>query len=222
MKKQLTIIEDEKDILESLQFLLGGYGYDVKGYTNGNSFLSQHDLNQEGIYLIDWNLPGIPGIDIVKTIRNRDRFSPIFMMSANNKDEQVIEGLKTGADDYIRKPFNCEELVLRLNNAQFKNEGLEQKRLDLGIKLIPESATVIKDGKVVSLTEREFLIFQHLFLNPEKTVTREELLEQFSTDLKMCLRNIDVHVFSLRRKIEKADLGIETAWGKGYKIQCNA
>ncbi|HXH73320.1 MAG TPA: response regulator transcription factor [Bacteriovoracaceae bacterium] len=219
MSKLITIIEDEKDILDALKVFLEDYGYVVKGYGSAHQFFSQHDMNEKGLYLIDWNLPGISGIEIVKTIRAQDKLSPIFMMSANNKDEQVILGLKTGADDYIRKPFNADELLARLNNAQTKTDELKDKLFDIGIKLIPESAAFMKDGVPVALTDREYLIFETLYQSKKEATTREELLAQFGPDNKMSSRNIDVHVFSLRKKMEKVHCGIDTVWGKGYKIR---
>lgn len=219
MSKQITIIEDEKDILDALTLFLKDYGYVVKGYVSAHQFFSQHDMSEKSLYLIDWNLPGISGLEIVKTIRSQDKLSPIFMMSANNKDEQVIQGLKSGADDYIKKPFNAEELLARLNNAQVKTDELQDKLFHIGIKLIPESAAFMKDGIPVALTEREFLIFQCLYNSTKEATTREELLEHFGPEAKMSSRNIDVHVFSLRKKMEKVDIGIDTVWGKGYKIR---
>ena len=90
--------------------------------------------------------------------------------------------------------------------------------MNVGVKLIPEAHTVIKDGITVNLTSREFVIFNHLFKNQTAASTREELINQFEKDMEMTSRNIDVHIFSLRKKMNKVKIGIETVWGTGYKI----
>jgi DNA-binding response OmpR family regulator len=88
----------------------------------------------------------------------------------------------------------------------------------VGLKLIPEAHSVMKDGATVSLTAREFKIFQHLYKNQTQASTREELIAQFENDVEMTARNIDVHIFSLRKKMNKLNIAIETVWGTGYKL----
>ena len=219
MKKNIIIIEDEKDILDALRQLLGRNEFNVMGFLSAEDFFSAKDRPEHCVYLFDWNLPGIKGIDIVRTIRNKDKISPIFMMSANNKADQIIEGLQAGADDYVTKPFNYDELLVRIENAFKKMHNLQDNLMNVGVKLIPEAHTVIKDGVTVNLTSREFVIFHHLYKHQQNAATREELIGQFEKDMEMTSRNIDVHVFSLRKKMSKINIGIETVWGTGYKIQ---
>lgn len=222
MKKTIVIIEDERDILDGLKQLLERTGFEVFGYYSAEEFFSGKERPEHCVYLFDWNLPGIKGIDIVKTIRSKDKISPIFMMSANNKPDQIIEGLQAGADDYVTKPFNYDELLVRLENAFNKMNNLQDNLMNVGMKLIPEAHSVMKDGVTVNLTAREFVIFQHLYQHPNQPATREELINQFDRDMDMTTRNIDVHVFSLRKKMNKIQVGIETVWGTGYKINLGA
>lgn len=219
MEKTIIIIEDERDILDGLTQLLKRTGFQVFGFLSAEEFFAATDRPEHCVYLFDWNLPGIKGIDIVRTIRSKDKISPIFMMSANNKPDQIIEGLQAGADDYVTKPFNYDELLVRLENAFIKMYNLQDNLMNVGLKLIPEAHSVIKDGVTVSLTSREFVIFQHLYKHQTAAATREELINQFDKDMEMTTRNIDVHVFSLRKKMNKLNIGIETVWGTGYKIQ---
>jgi DNA-binding response OmpR family regulator len=218
MKKNIVIIEDERDILDALKQLLERNGFIVHGYVSAEEFFSAKDRPDQCVYLFDWNLPGIKGIDIVKTIRSKDKISPIFMMSANNKADQIIEGLQAGADDYVTKPFNYDELLVRLENAFTKMHNLSDNLMNVGLKLIPEAHSVMKDGVTVNLTSREFVIFHHLYKHQSNAATREELINQFDKDMEMTTRNIDVHIFSLRKKMSKINIGIETVWGTGYKI----
>jgi DNA-binding response OmpR family regulator len=218
MKKTIVIIEDEKEIVESLRYLLEKNQFTVLSFASAEEFFSANSFPYYCVYLVDWNLPGIKGIDIIRTIRLKDKISPIFMMSAYDKSDQVIEGLQSGADDYITKPFNYEELLLRVGNAHKKISNLQENLINVGLKLIPEAHSVIKDGVTVNLTSREFIIFHHLYKNQTSASTREELINQFEKDMEMTARNIDVHIFSLRKKMNKINIGIETVWGTGYKI----
>lgn len=218
MKKTIVIIEDEKEIVESLRYLLEKNEFTVLPFLSAEEFFSTKTRPEHCVYLVDWNLPGIKGIDIIRTIRLKDKISPIFMMSAYNKSDQIIEGLQSGADDYITKPFNYEELLVRVGNAHAKVSSLQDNLMNVGLKLIPEAHSVMKDGVTVNLTSREFIIFNHLYKNPTTASTREELINQFDKDLDMTARNIDVHIFSLRKKMNKVNIGIETVWGTGYKI----
>lgn len=218
MNKSIVIIEDEKDIVESLQYLLQKNEFKVFPYLSAEEFFTAKERPDQCVYLVDWNLPGIKGIDIIKTIRLKDKLSPVFMISAYNKTDQIIEGLQAGADDYITKPFNYDELLVRVSNAHKKVSSLQDNLMNVGLKLIPEANSVMKDGVTVNLTAREFIIFQHLYKKANSPSTREELIGQFDKDMDMTARNIDVHIFSLRKKMSKVNIGIETVWGTGYKL----
>jgi DNA-binding response OmpR family regulator len=218
MKKSVIIIEDEKDIAESLKYLLEKNDFSVSTFLTAEEFFTAKNRPDHSVYLVDWNLPGIKGVDIIKTIRLKDKLSPIFMISAYNKTDQIIEGLQSGADDYLTKPFNYDELLVRLANAYTKISSLQENLINVGLKLIPEAHTIIKDGVTVNLTSREFVIFHHLYKNSNAASTREELIDQFAKDMEMTARNIDVHIFSLRKKMSKVNIGIETVWGTGYKL----
>jgi DNA-binding response OmpR family regulator len=214
----ICIIEDEEDIVEALTIFLESSNYNISSYSSAEQFYEQRDPNYRGLYLVDWNLPGEPGVNIVSKIRTEDKFSPIFMISAYNKKEDIIQGLKHGADDYITKPFNLDELLARINNAQYKyNEVCKETNLE-GIQLLPEAGAFLKDKKTINLTTREFVIFEKLHVETGKPISREMLIECFKNDDKMTVRNIDVHIFSLRKKIKEVDLFIETVWGMGYKL----
>ena len=218
MKKSVVIIEDEKDIVEILKFILEKNQFEVTAFLSAEEFFSWSSRPDQSLYLVDWNLPGIKGIDIIKTIRLKDKLSPIFMISAYNNPNQIIEGLQSGADDYLTKPFNYDELVVRLTNAYSKLNRLKDDLMNVGLKLIPEANSVIKDGVAVNLTAREFVIFQHLHKNQKTPVSREQLIEQFEKEMEVTIRNIDVHVFSLRKKMEKIKIKINTVRGTGYQL----
>jgi DNA-binding response OmpR family regulator len=217
MKRIVTIIEDEKEIGESLAIFLRSKNYEVRHHLSAEEFFSQRAPVTDGIYLVDWNLPGIKGIDIVRTIRTRDKFSPIFMLSANSQAQDILEGLKSGADDYLTKPFDFDGLAVRIENAWSKLTQLEGNLMTHGVKLIPEANSVMKNGVTVSLTAREFVIFARLYKTLD-TVSRQELIAEFDLKEKMTVRNVDVHIFFLRKKLCKLEMSISTVWGAGYKL----
>lgn len=217
MNKTVVVVEDEKDIIESLKYMVEKHGFDVIAHESAESLFTNFQ-NNYCIYLIDWNLPGIKGVDIVRTIRTKDKISPVFMISANTSADHIIEGLKSGADDYLVKPFSYDALMVKLMNAYSKVSSLHDNLMNVGLKLIPEANSVIKDGVTVNLTAREFIIFQYLHNRPGVASTREELINQFDKDFEMTARNIDVHVFSLRKKMNRVNIAIETVWGTGYKL----
>lgn len=217
MKRTVLVIDDEVDFLNSIREFLENDQFEVICFQSGEDLFLSKNNPEHCVYLVDWNLPGINGSEIVKKIRLRDKISPIFMISGNDRPQQILEGLKSGADDYITKPFSFEELGLKISNAFEKMIIVHENLINVGLKLIPEANSVIKDGVTVNFTAREFVIFNHLYVN-KNVVTRDELINQFDKDLKMTTRNIDVHVFSLRKKITKISLVIETVWGTGYKL----
>lgn len=219
MKKNICVIEDEQDIRESVKEFFEENEYKVFDYSSAEDFY-QNQLSEDfcGVYLLDWTLPGDSGIDIVKKIRTQDKISPIFILSAKSSREEVLEGLTAGADDYLTKPFSFDELAARVDNAAAKFELLLQKSQLEDFRLLPEANAFIKNGKTVNLTSREFTIFNYLVEKTGEPVTRDLLIECFSNEEKMTNRNIDVHVFSLRKKLKEVSMHIETVWGKGYKL----
>lgn len=216
--KKICIIEDEVDISETLKVYLEDVGYQVSTFANATEFFNHFDSSFKGLYLVDWNLPDMPGTQIIKKIRESDKVSPIFMISAYSMQDEVIEGLRSGADDYIKKPFNYDELLVRINNANRKFNFVNKELDPAHLKLIPEAKSFVFHGKTVSLTAREFLIFDKLFQRKSQPISRNELVKQFSED-EITPRNIDVHIFSLRKKLRAADLEIDTVWGHGYKLE---
>ena len=215
----ICIIEDEKDIAEALKIYFEGHGYKINNYSSAEDFYLNRSSDFKGLYLVDWNLPGDPGINIITKIREEDKFSPIFMVSAYSKNEEIITGLKAGADDYITKPFSLDELKARIDNAYLKFNHINEEIDSSEFKLLPEATAFIKSGRTINLTQREYIIFEELYKHKDEPMTRDELILCFKNDEKMTVRNIDVHIFSLRKKIKEADLNIETVWGKGYKLQ---
>lgn len=221
MTISIHIIDDEVEIADFIKEVLEKENRPIFKYNSAEEFLSK-SIIEHGVFLVDWNLPGEQGTDVVKNIRKKDKISPIIMLSGNDTQEHVFEGLSSGADDYLTKPFNHKELKQRVSNACFKLEHILKDDEDK-ITLLPDASSFIRGKKTIKLTTREYIIFSHLYNNSHRTSSREEILKEFSTekDFNMTVRNIDVHVFSLRKKLKKADMAVETVWSKGYILKVN-
>ncbi len=215
---KVVIIEDEKDVGEMLKYLLEKNAFNVDFYQSAEDFFLAKKFYSTCVYIIDSNLPGIQGGDVIRTIRSKDKLSPVFIISGNTEGQDISLGLASGADDYLSKPFNTEHLLQKVRNSVHKTNMILDNMMNVGIKLIPEANSVLHDGVTVNLTSREFTIVQQLLKVPGKIITREELVGDFD-DSEVTVRTIDVHVSSLRKKLEKIRLVIDTVRGKGYKIQ---
>lgn len=214
---KVVIIEDEKDMGETLRFLLEKNSFSVDIYQSAEDFFLAKKFYSTCVYIIDQSLPGIQGEDVIRTIRSKDKLSPVFIISGKTEGEDITQGLACGADDYLPKPFNTDHLIQKVINSVQKTNIILGNLMNVGIKLIPEANSIIHDGATVNLTSREYLIVESLLKVPGTIVSREELVTDFD-DSEVTIRTIDVHVSSLRKKLEKAKISIETVRGKGYKI----
>ena len=219
MIDNFVVIEDDVLLAAQVKFLLELHNFKVHLYHASESYLLDKSLNfKVAIYLIDLQLPGIKGLDMVKLIRLKDKLSPIFILTGNSGDADISECLKAGADDYLLKPYNPDHLMLKILNAQNRISFYEKSTMSIGVKLISEANLVISDGLKIKLTSREYKIMEVLVNEPDKIHSRLNLAKSMG-EKDILDRNVDVHICSLRRKISSVDIGIETLRGEGYKIQ---
>jgi two-component system response regulator PhoP len=217
-RKNLIIIEDDELLARQLKEIFEISDYSVLVYHSAEDFLfSKTEIPRPAIYLIDLNLPGLSGVELVKVIRQRFKFSTIFVITGESPMEAFKSCLSAGADDFLSKPYHPDHLLLKVQNAQKKLELLKGSVMDFGVKMVRESRLIAQDGVKIKLTNREYVIMEKLLLFPDEVVSRETLLRAMS-DEEVTERTIDVHVSSLRRKIARLNLEIETCRGKGYKI----
>lgn len=226
-KMRILVVEDEQAIREGLIDVLVFHGYEVDSASTG---LEGHDKAMSGqfdLILLDVMLPGMDGYEICDRIRSRDRQQPIIMLTAKTSDEEIIQGLKLGADDYVAKPFSIQQLVLRIEAVLRRTRvSVDQSRtLSLGALIIDtENFSGQRDGDEVSFTKREIEIVSYLAQNSDRPVSREELLTKvwgYARDLDIETRTVDIHIAKLRRKIEKDPKVPEwliTVRGAGYRL----
>lgn len=225
--KKILIIDDEIHIVELLKFNLENNGYKVDySYDGFNGYLKTKEF-QPDLILLDWMLPNISGIDLLKKIRSDETLEqiPVIMLTAKNMEEDKLEGLEDGADDYITKPFSVKEVLARITSVlrRYKytsNEKIEVLKAD-DIQVNVNKHIVTKNGQEIELTLKEFQILKLLIENKGNVLTRTFLLDKiWGYDYYGETRTLDVHIRHLRKKIGDNDSKlIETVRGVGYKIK---
>ena len=225
--KKILIIDDEIHIVELLKFNLENNRYKVDySYDGFDGYLKTKEF-QPDLILLDWMLPNISGIDLLKKIRSDETLEqiPVIMLTAKNMEEDKLEGLEDGADDYITKPFSVKEVLARITSVlrRYKytsNEKIEVLKAD-DIQVNVNKHIVTKNGQEIELTLKEFQILKLLIENKGNVLTRTFLLDKiWGYDYYGETRTLDVHIRHLRKKIGDNDSKlIETVRGVGYKIK---
>ena len=230
-KIRILVVEDEEAIRAGLIDVLVYHGYDVDSAATGPDGLEKALSGRFDLILLDIMLPGLDGYAICDRIRDQDRRQPIIMLTARTSDEEIIQGLRLGADDYVAKPFSVQQLVLRIEAVLRRSQvGEEQARtiqLD-GIDIDTENLTGTAQGDELHFTKREIEILSYLAANSSRPVSREELLAKvwgYARTLDIETRTVDIHIAKLRRKIEpnaKNPTNLITVRGAGYRLVTGA
>ena len=227
-KIRILIVEDEEAIRAGLMDVFVFHGYEVDWSADGPEGLRKALSGTFGLVLLDVMLPGMNGFEICERIRSQDPDQPIIMLTAKTTDEDIIQGLSLGADDYVAKPFSVAQLVLRvqavLRRARIGGGTDHQIRLGEDVEVDTRNLSGRRGGETLSFTRREMEILQYLYANPARPVPREELLNKvwgYAKDLGIETRTVDIHMAKLRRKIE-AEPGnpryLVTVRGAGYRL----
>ena len=228
MKNKILIIDDEIHIVELLKFNLEVSNYEVDFAYDGVEGFSKIKEFDPDIILLDWMLPGISGIQMLEKIRmdNSLKNKPVIMITAKNIENDKIEGLEMGADDYITKPFSIREVLARITTVLRRcsiNQVKSEKILTSGnISLDLIKHELRKNNEKIELTLKEFEILRILLENKGKVISRNDLLDKvWGYEYFGESRTVDVHIRYLRKKIEEdgsSEKYIQTIRGVGYKI----
>lgn len=219
MNAEYIIIDDDEKFANQLKSFLEFNQLKANIFNSAEEYLltKSFDFNKPRTYLIDLNLPGLKGSDLLKVLRYKDKFSIIFMLSGDNSSESLTNCLRAGADDYINKPFDPDHLLLKIQNANSKLNQFLQTSFAFGIKLVPEAQMLCRDGIKVHLTQKEFEVASYLLGDQGMTYSRTDIILSLGGP-EVTDRTVDVHVCSLRKKIKSLNLKILTIRGKGYQI----
>lgn len=222
----ILIIEDEIGISTIEKKYLEKEGYIVYQAFDGDEAMELLKEYEYDLILLDLMLPGKSGEEIMEYIRSNSE-TPVIMITAKVEEEQIVDGLKRGADDYISKPFSPKEMVQRVKTILRRVDKYNLPKSDLIVfdegrmKLDLDHHQLIKDEQEITLTNNEFKIIKTLFSNPQKIFTRDEIIEiAFGINYDAYDRAIDTHIKNIRQKIEdqpKSPKYIKTIYGVGYK-----
>lgn len=218
----ILLVEDEPTVALFIQKGLSEHGHTVKHADNGKDGLEFAVSAQYDVIILDRMLPQMDGIDVLVNFRKQGINTPTLILSAKNKVDDKVKGLRAGADDYLTKPFAFEELLARVEILSSRNISKDNTSLTLGeLALDLINRKVTREGQVIDLQSKEFKLLEYLMHNPGKIVTRTMLLEKvWEYNFDPQTNVIDVHISRLRNKIDKGFPYpmIETIRGAGYMI----
>jgi two-component system OmpR family response regulator len=218
---RVLIVEDEPDLLNSLLQVVREDGYAADGAADGEEGLYKAESYDYDAIVLDVMLPGLDGWELLGKLRKTKK-TPVLMLTARDAVRDKVKGLDTGADDYVVKPFDIDEVLARLRALIRRSASEAQPRLEIGEVLIDMAArTVALRGEPVVLTAREYALLEFLALHRGKLVTRTMLYEHLFDENDNTLSNLlDVHVSNLRKKLGHEF--ITTRRGHGYSIDSAA
>lgn len=226
---KILVVDDDKEIAQLLEIYIKNEGYEPISAYNGREALTKLNTNPDiALMILDIMMPEMDGIEVIKEVR-KDSQLPILVLSAKTGDMDKIQGLITGADDYVTKPFNPLEIMARVKSLLRRSENnvttTKPDVLDIGPLTINKDSHEVKTltGKDIQLTALEFGILYLLASHPNRVFSADDIFERvWQQESIVSAKTVMVHVSHLRDKIEDATDGekvIQTVWGVGYKIE---
>jgi DNA-binding response OmpR family regulator len=219
---RVLVVEDDEDIAQALQRSLRMEGYEVRAAADGPAALESGRSFAPDLVILDLGLPGIDGVDVARSLRADDDV-PILILTARDALESRVEGLDAGADDYLVKPFERQELLARLRALLRRRPPRGQAHLSVGdLKLNPDTHEVLRGDRSVDLTQREFELLEYLMRNERIVISRQRLLDEvWGYDPFSMTNTIEVFVSNLRRKLEADGEPrlLHTIRGAGYVLR---
>lgn len=223
MTYKILVVDDDQSIREALERGLQLEGFMVSSASSGDMAIQEVEENLPNILILDINMPGISGIQVIKYLRGTNIDIPICVLSARDEVSDRVSGLEAGADDYLVKPFALDELVARIRALLRRNKVAVTKTINLGsLRVDPQQRKALYCDKILDLTKKEFDLLYVLSNNPNIVVSRYQLLEQiWGYDFEVDTNVVDVFVGYLRRKMEQDGNPrmIDTVRGVGFILR---
>lgn len=222
----ILVADDDQHIVDLVSLYLRKAGYRVETAFDGEETLRKIAEQRPDLIVLDVMMPGPDGLQICRSLRRRSDV-PIVLLTARSSDIDKVAGLRFGADDYVTKPFNPDELVARveaiLRRAGGAHAAALPEQFELGgLALDLKSRAARVDGRELALTPKEFDLLATFARFPDTALDREQLLDLVWGTSFYALRTVDVHVARLRDKLKGTGLKIETVWGTGYRLATEA
>lgn len=226
--EKILIVEDDKSLAQGLELNLRYEGYEVLVAGDGELGLNLALSEKPDLIVLDLRLPKMSGLEILQSLRDEDWEMPIIILSALNKEDDKVKGLRLGADDYVAKPFSLKELLARVETGLRRVRRLRKKQEEKiyrfgDVEVYPGERLVKKKGEEVYLTAKEFDLLTELLEQPERPFTRELLLKKvWGYDYEGTDRTVDNFMRSLRKKLEvppRNPAYLVTVHGIGYMFK---
>lgn len=219
---RVLVVEDDPRLLETLTNQLRDSGFAVDASADGREGLYLGDEFPVDLAIIDLGLPELPGLELIKKLREHGRSFPILVLTARTEWQDKVAGLEAGADDYLTKPFHPEELMARINALMRRAGGHAQPVVKLGPITVDLTAQRVElNDEEIELTTYEFKVLQYLLMHPDAVVTKTNLSEHiYEEDADRDSNVIEVFIGRLRRKLDPTGVlkPIETLRGRGYRL----
>ncbi|MDD3839721.1 MAG: response regulator transcription factor [Clostridia bacterium] len=218
---KILVVDDDKNICELISLYLKNQGYDVICRYDGSSALDAIKKGNIDLVVLDIMLPVIDGWEVCKMIRHKSNI-PIIMLTARDMIEDKLQGFDIGADDYVVKPFDPRELIARIKARLKKNKTKNNLMHIDNLTIDMDKYEVKLDDQLVDLKPKEIQLLHFLLSNKNIVFSREQLLKDvWDYDYPVETRTVDVHIKSLRKKLEteNSSWSIQTVWGIGYKLE---
>lgn len=217
---QILVLEDDRDLNRSVCSFLGHSGYEATGCLDAEAAYDEMYKTTFDLIVSDVMMPGIDGFEFAKTVRSLNEDIPILFMTARDDLASKQRGFRIGIDDYMVKPIDLDELLLRIGALLRRSKIASSRRLEVGNFIMDvDERTATLNGEEIPLTVREFDLLYKLLSYPKKTFTRTQLMDEFwDADTQTGTRTVDVYMTKLRAKLSACDaFEIQTVHGLGYK-----
>lgn len=223
---RILVVEDEPSISDPLSYLLQREGYEVTVVEDGLEAVEEFDRNGTDLVLLDLMLPGQPGTDVIRQIRQESQV-PVIMLTAKDGEVDKVVGLELGADDYVTKPYSARELIARIRAVMRRNAESEELIPDTvsagPVRMDVERHVVSVDGQDIAMPLKEFDLLEMLLRNAGRVMTRGQLIDRvWGPGYVGDTKTLDVHIKRLRSKIEpdpSSPRHLMTVRGLGYKFE---
>lgn len=221
IRQTIILVDDEQNIRRLISYDLKQASYDVFAFENGQEAYEFSKNHECDAFIVDWMMPVMNGLDLVKALRAEGNTALIMMLTAKSEEEDIIDAFEVGVDDYLTKPFSSRELLVRLkthlNRIQSKHSPVMSMN-GLGIDL--EKRTVTYESNAILLTKIEFDVLAYLIKQRDTVISRDEILnELWGFDYDGDTRIVDVHISKLRSKLAHTSIEISSFRGVGYRLE---
>lgn len=218
---KVLIAEDDRELRQLFSHVLVKNGYSVKGVTNGKEALDAMDSEYFDIIISDIMMPVVDGYEFVRTLRDSGNTTPVLMITAKDTFEDMRRGFVSGTDDYMVKPINVNEMILRVQALLRRAQMINERRQVIGNTVMEiDSLTVTTEGESFVLPQKEFMLLYKMAASPGKIFTRHQLMDDiWGYDNESDTHTVDVHIGRLRDRFrDNPDFKIVTMRGVGYKV----